>query len=174
LHQWRLFSILGKEERKTKLLIVGDWLEVPAGSETKRESKFGEEEDQMLARMLTAINLSPHQVYVTNCIKCAVSADAQPKTEHVLRCFSHLQREIKAIKPEFICAMGVIPARCLLQKSQSLSHLRGKFHEYRVAENWTIPLLATYHPKFLLQNPEMKKAAWADLQLLAKKMGLMS
>jgi DNA polymerase len=68
--------------------------------------------------------------------------------------------------------MGMVAARAVLEKSQPLSRLRGQFHEYEVEKDLTIPVIATYHPTYLLQNPEMKQATWADLQLLAKKMGL--
>jgi DNA polymerase len=68
--------------------------------------------------------------------------------------------------------MGTVAARAVLERSQPLSRLRGRFHAYEVAEDRTIPVIATYHPTYLLQNPEMKQATWADLQLLAKKMGL--
>ena len=85
----------------------------------------------------------------------------------------YLRRQIVALRPEVICTMGMVTARAVLQKSQPLSKLRGQFHEYMVEKEWTIPVIATYHPTYLLQNPEMKQATWTDLQLLAKRMGLM-
>ena len=74
--------------------------------------------------------------------------------------------------PEVICTMGMIAARALLERRQPLSRLRGRFHDYDVAGKVKIPVLTTYHPTYLLQNPEMKQATWADLQLLAKRLGL--
>lgn len=70
--------------------------------------------------------------------------------------------------------MGMIAARAVLERRQPLSRLRGRFHEYAIAEKVAIPVLTTYHPTYLLQNPEMKQATWADLQLLAKRLGLMT
>jgi len=173
LHLERLFPIVGDGGDTIRLLVVGDWLAAGSGAEKPVNRKFGDEEDQMLARMLTAIKLPRQAVYVTNVIKCALPENRQPTADHVQQCLSHLQRQIKALKPECICAMGMVAVRVMLNKSQPLSALRGNFHRYFVTENWTVPLLATYHPKFLLQNPEMKKAAWSDLQMLAKKMGLL-
>ena len=149
-----------------RLLIVGHWL--PATG--KSSAIFGEEEDRMLQRMLAAINLPQESVFVTNVIKCAVSPDVQPQAEHIDACSSYLLRQIAAIAPEFICAMGMIATKSLLRRPQSLSQLRGRFHPYQGGDGGEIPLLPTYHPGYLLQNPEMKKATWHDLQVLEKGM----
>lgn len=175
LHLERIFPVVGEDSTKVRLLVVGDWLVVPPGDERVVTRKFGEEEDRMLSRMFAAIALPRHSTYVTNVIKCALPENQQrPTAENIEICLSHLKRQIKALKPEVICAMGVVAAKVLLNKTQPLSALRGCFHDCLVHENWKVPLLATYHPEYLLKNPEMKKAAWGDLQMLAKKMGLMS
>jgi DNA polymerase len=122
--------------------------------------------------MLLAINLSADDVFITNVIKCAVPGTCQPQATHVQSCVSFLRRQIVALHPEIICTMGTVAARAVLERSQPLSRLRGQFHEYEVEKGETIPVIATYHPSYLLQNPEMKQATWADLQLLAKRMGL--
>lgn len=85
-------------------------------------------------------------------------------------CSSYLQRQLSAASPEFICTMGMVATRTLLRQSQPLSKLRGRFHTYKAADGVEIPLLPTYHPGYLLQNPEMKTATWQDLQLLQKRL----
>ena len=149
-----------------RLLIVGHWLPVSEES----SAVFGEEEDLMLQRMLAAINMPLENVFITNVIKCAVPSDVQPQAEHIDACSSYLSRQIAAIAPELICAMGMVATKTLLRLPQSLSQLRGRFHTYQGSGNVTIPLLPTYHPGFLLQNPEMKPATWQDLQRLEKWM----
>ena len=124
----------------------------------------------MLQRMLAAINLSPDDAFISNVIKCGVDASVQPKAENIAACLSYLHRQIAAISPQVICAMGIVAARSILQISQPLSQLRGRFHNYRQGDIRTIPVMATYHPTFLLQNPEMKKATWEDLQAIAKEL----
>lgn len=151
---------------KIRLLIVGHWLSVSE----KSTAVFGEEEDLMLQRMLAAINMPLESVFITNVIKCAVPPDLQPQAEHIDACSSYLSRQIAAIAPELICAMGMVATKSLLRLPQSLSQLRGRFHTYRGSGNADIPLLPTYHPGFLLQNHEMKQATWQDLQRLEKKM----
>jgi DNA polymerase len=173
LHQQRLYPVAGDGSEKIRLLIVGDWLSADERGGLPAGHIFGVLQDEMLSRMLLAINLSADEVFITNVIKCAVPAACQPQAAHVQSCLSFLRRQIVALRPEVICTMGMVTARAVLQRSQPLSKLRGQFHEYTIEKDWTIPVIATYHPTYLLQNPEMKQATWADLQLLAKRMGLM-
>jgi len=172
LHQQRLYPVAGRGPDKVRLLIVGDWLSADEEGQLPPGHLFGVEQDVMLSRMLLAINLSASEVFVTNVIKCAVPAGCQPQATHVQSCVSFLRRQIAALLPEVICTMGTVAARAVLEKTQPLSRLRGHFHEYEVDKTRSIPVIATYHPTYLLQNPEMKQATWADLQLLAKKLGL--
>ena len=172
LHKQRLYPVAGHGPDKVRLLIVGDWLSAYTTGDLPPDHLFGVLQDQMLGRMLKAINLSASDVYITNVIKCAVPGSCQPQATHVQSCFSYLRRQILALLPEVICTMGMVAARAVLQRSQPLSRLRGQFHEYEVEKGTNIPVIPTYHPTYLLQNPEMKQATWADLQLLAKRMGL--
>lgn len=172
LHKQRLYPVAGRGPDKIRLLIVGDWLSAGEGGDLPPGHLFGILQDQMLSRMLLAINLSATDVFITNVIKCAVPGTCQPQATHVQSCVSFLRRQIVALLPEVICTMGMVAARAVLELSQPLSRLRGQFHEYKVDTDKTIPVIATYHPTYLLQNPEMKQATWSDLQMLAKRMGL--
>ncbi len=172
LYKQRIYPVAGRGPEKIRLLIVGDWLSADGREGLPPGHLFGVLQDQMLSRMLAAIKLSATDVFITNVIKCAVPDSCQPQATHVQSCVSFLRRQIAALLPELICTMGTVAARAVLEKSQPLSRLRGQFHEYEVEKNKTIPVIATYHPTYLLQNPEMKQATWADLQLLAKRMGL--
>jgi len=174
LHQQRIYPVAGRGHGNgpVRLMVVGDWLS-PMGEEALAPGLLlGREQDVMLSRMLKAISLSVEKVYITNIIKCAIPRSVQPQAAHVDSCISFLRRQISLLEPEVICTMGPVTARALLGKTQPLSSIRGKFHDYRVSDSKVIPLLPTYHPTFLLQNPDMKKATWLDLQLLAKKLGL--
>ncbi|MGW8195792.1 MAG: uracil-DNA glycosylase, partial [Desulforhopalus sp.] len=174
LHKKRIYPVAGRGGDTVRLLVVGDWLASDATGKLEPGHLFGVQQDRMLSRMLAAIKLAPGDVFVTNVIKCAIPATLQPQATHVESCVSYLRRQIVALMPEVICTMGMIAARAVLGRRQPLSKLRGQFFNYEVGEGKNIPVIATYHPTYLLQNPEMKKAAWADLQLLAKRMGLLS
>ncbi len=174
LHKQRIYPVAGRGVEDVRVLIVGDWLSGDIDGHLPKDRMLGVEQDQMLSRMLTAIKLVPEEVFITNVIKCAVPATCHPAASHVHCCMSFLRRQITLLAPELICTMGMIAARAVLGRSQSLSQLRGKFHTYETGAGLHIPVLSTYHPTYLLQNPEMKKATWADLQLLAKKLQLVT
>lgn len=173
LHKQRIYPVAGRGPEKVRLLIVGDWLSADEKGDLPAGHLFGVEQDRMLGRMLEAIKLSATEVFITNVIKCAVPGSCQPQATHVQSCFSFLRRQISALLPELIVTMGSVAARAVLDKPQPLSQLRGRFHDYVLEENKTIPVIATYHPSYLLQNPEMKQATWIDLQLLAKRLTLL-
>lgn len=172
LHRQRIYPVIGRGAGKVRLVVVGDWLSADDQGRLPPGLLFGLEQDRMLARMLAAINLPLDEVFIGNVIKCAVPAAVQPQAVHVQSCVSYLRRQIALIVPEAILAMGAVAVRVLLEKAQPLSRLRGRFHDYEAAPGVRVPVLATYHPTFLLQNPEMKQATWADLQLLARQLGL--
>jgi len=172
LHKSRLYPVAGKGNQKVRLMIVGDWLSADRNGALPENHVFGVEQDLMLGRMLTAIKLPAAEVFITNVIKCAVPATCQPLAVHVQSCVSYLRRQIVSLQPEIICTMGMVASRAVLEKSLPLSRLRGRLHPYKINDNITVPVLTTYHPTYLLQNPEMKQATWADLQFLGKRLGL--
>lgn len=156
--------------RGIRLLIVGHWLTFEEG--LLPQNVFGVEEDQMLERMLGAMNLPLEEVMVCNMLKCSVAPNTQPQAEHIDACVSYLKRQIAAAAPEVICTMGMVATRSLLRQNQPLSSLRGRFHNLQGIDGVETPLLATYHPGYLLKNDEMKKGTWEDLQRIQRYLGL--
>ena len=169
LQQGRQVSTAGKGGSSPLLLIVGDWLTVSAGVVPVPGDLFGKTQDSMLAKMIAAISLNEEDVFITNVIKCSLPDSCQPTMEHIKTCGTYLTDQIALLSPRLICSMGIIASRLLTGRSQPLSQQRGRFVTYSVAPGKSIPLMPTYHPTFLLQNPEMKQAAWADLQAIEKK-----
>ncbi|MBW6519681.1 MAG: uracil-DNA glycosylase [Desulfoarculaceae bacterium] len=170
LHAIRVVPVAGRGGSRARLLIVGGWLTAPEPPESNREMVFGLEEDRMVSRMLEAIHLDPGDVFVTNILKCGLPGSCQPVAANIQSCHAYLRRQIAVLAPELICAMGTIATRTLLELPQSLSQLRGHFHTYTALDGREIPLMATYHPSYLLQAEEMKKETWKDLQLIAKRL----
>ncbi len=168
LSQGRIVPVPGSGGNNVKLLIVGGWLTTTSSVDVDKSSVFGSAEDLMLSRMLNAIHLRRETAFVTNVIKCGITATVQPKSENVDACVSYLYRQIAATLPDVICTMGIIATRALLQSAKPLSQLRGRFHDCKLGQQ-TIALMPTYHPSFLLKNPEMKMATWNDLQLIEKR-----
>ncbi len=162
----RLGQILGRGGARPRLLVVGDWSGQDVFSD---ELLFGRDEDAMLWKMMAAIGLSAEDVYVTNVIKCC-PLDAPPDTTCVSRCFAHLSREIAALKPSLVLAMGEIASGQLLATRAPLVRLRGRFHAYRYPDSAPAKVMPTFHPRFLLANPEMKKMVWMDLQMIQRQL----
>ena len=168
LREKRIGFVEGKGGKNVRLLVVGDWL---AGAEQMDSiSVFGAEQDLMLARMFAAMKLPPSEVFVTNIVKCALPTGVQPEPHQIRSCFKLLHRQIIALQPQIICTMGSVASQTLLNKKQSLSQLRGKFYQVEFAKGLVLPVLATYHPTYLLKNAEMKRPAWDDLQKVVRRL----
>lgn len=159
----------GKGGTKVRLLVVGGWLINNPQLESSKAT-FGVEEDLMLARMFSAMKLAPTDVFVTNLVKCCLEKGARPSEDDLESCQRLLQKQIVDLEPEVICAMGTLAAQTLLQKERSLSQLRGKFFQTEVVKGLTLPVFATYHPSYLVNNDEMKVPTWEDLQKIARRL----
>jgi len=167
LHKERTCVVAGKGSgQRIRLMIIGLWLK----SDGETKEMFGQAEDLMLARMLAAIHLPPEDVYVTNAVKCGLPATIEPQSEHFEACSSFLVRQIRAVAPELICCMGTKSTRVLLKDTQPLARLRGRFHNYQGMDGVTVPVMPTFHPGYLLKNPEMKNATWQDLQIIERRL----
>ena len=159
-------QVPGRGAERPKLLVVGDW---SRQEQFSGEVLFGREEDVMLGRMMAAIGLSEAEVYITNVIKCC-PVDTSPDSSCAAQCFALLSREIAALQPRLILAMGEAAAGQLLAASAPLVRLRGRFHSYRYPDSAPAKVMPTFHPRFLLDNPEMKKMVWLDLQLVQRQL----
>lgn len=158
----------GSDAAEFRLMVVGDWSLQP--EDFSPETIFAAEEDRMLWKMMEAIELRPEQVYVTNCLKCcprdAKNIDQTCETS----CFSFLTREINRVNPPVICAMGDMAVRVLMERQGSMVRLRGRFGSYRAESGRSVPVMPTFHPRFLLKHQEMKKATWHDLLEIQRKL----
>jgi len=168
----RRFPSAGSGSIQAKLFIVGEWLSVPDGVEDGVEILFGVEEDQMLSKMIAAINLKKSDTFITNSIKCGLRGSSTPTGKNFQSCLPFLHRQISLVQPDVICAMGTTVAQILLKSNRSLSQLRGRFHNYKEGNQGSIPLMVTYHPTYLLKNKEMKKITWVDLQAIGKRIDI--
>lgn len=158
----RLDSLAKFAGKRPSLMVIGDF------SCIGQKQVFDQSEEEMLWNMMRAIGLGPDKVYVTNVIKCRTESESGGDEQCAQRCSSYLFREIATLGPQLICTMGEIPAWQLLGKKAPLTRLRGRFHGSKFIKGNNI--MVTYHPRFLLQYPEMKRAAWQDLQLVQRRL----
>jgi len=141
-----------------------DWMivgEAPGENEDLRGEPFVGQAGKLLDNMLRAIGLDRHHnVYIANVLKCRPPANRNPEPQEVVRCAPYLQRQIELLQPKVILAMGRFAIQSLLQTTEPIGKLRGRTHQYH-----GVPVIATYHPAYLLRNLPDKAKAWADLCL---------
>ena len=158
LHTTRTQSVLGVGDRNADWLIIG---EAPGVEEDEQGEPFVGQAGQMLDAMLGAIGLARgNNVYITNVLKSHPPGNRDPEPDEVAACRPYLQAQIELIQPKIILALGHVAAQILLDSKETISHLRGRAHQFQ-----GVPLVATYHPAYLLRKPTEKARAWEDLCL---------
>ncbi len=166
LSEKRTHIVFGAGNEAARLLFVG---EGPGYEEDQQGVPFVGAAGQLLTRIIKAIQLTRDEVYICNVIKCRPPGNRNPLPDEMEACFPILKRQIQAVRPDCICALGTFAARVLLGTDQPISRLRGRFHDYR-----GIKVMPTYHPAYLLRNPEKKKDVWEDMKQLMKEIGTLS
>jgi DNA polymerase len=161
----RTHIVFGEGDPGARLVFVG---EGPGFEEDQQGRPFVGAAGQLLTKIIAAIGLDREQVYICNIIKCRPPGNRNPETDEIEACAPFVRRQLRAISPEFVCTLGTFATRTLLQTDKPISRLRGRFHE--MAEG--IRVLPTYHPAYLLRNPERKRDVWEDMKLLMQAMGL--
>lgn len=161
-HEGRKNIVFGEGESGAKLLIVGEF---PTADDDGAGLPFQDEAGELLMKMMGAIGLDRPDLYLANLVKCWPGDGHEPLPEEIAACQPFLLQQIAAVRPKVICAMGGLAAQALLHSKKNLLQLRGTWHKCQ-----QIPLMPTFSPVFLLRNPEMKKAAWVDLQLIQKRL----
>ncbi|GAB4258307.1 MAG: hypothetical protein Kow0092_05890 [Deferrisomatales bacterium] len=158
LWQGRTHLVFGVGNPRARLLFVG---EAPGAEEDRKGEPFVGRAGHLLDRMIQALGLRREDVYIANVLKCRPPKNRDPSPDEAATCLPFLWRQIDAIRPDVICALGAHAARNLLDTDASIGALRGRAHRVR---GWTV--VATYHPAYLLRNPSAKRLAWRDLKLV--------
>ncbi len=153
--------VFGDGNPKAKLVFIG---EGPGVEEDRKGQPFVGAAGQLLTRIIEAIKSSRNQVYICNIIKCRPPGNRNPEPDEITTCFPFLERQIATIQPDFIIALGTFAAQTLLGTTTPISRLRGRFHEYK-----GIKVVPTYHPAYLLRNPDKKRDVWEDMKMLMKE-----
>jgi uracil-DNA glycosylase len=162
LSKYRKQIVFGEGDPDARLIFVG---EGPGFEEDKQGRPFVGPAGQLLTKIIAAINMTRESVYICNIVKCRPPENRNPSSDEAENCKPFLIRQIKAIKPDFICALGSVAARTLLDTTKSVSMLRNRFFDYKSTR-----LLVTYHPAYLLRNPEKKRDVWEDMKMLMNAM----
>jgi uracil-DNA glycosylase len=177
LHQQgRKQIVFGVGNPHADLMFVG---EGPGADEDAQGEPFVGRAGQLLNNMIKAMGLRREEVYIANVVKCRPPGNRTPERDECETCSPFLMRQIAAIKPKVIVALGAVSAKNLLAINAPMSELRGRFYDFMPAgarssdREWQGAKLAvTYHPAFLLRDPRQKGEAWKDLQMVMKYLGL--
>ncbi|MDP9269035.1 MAG: uracil-DNA glycosylase [Acidobacteriota bacterium] len=164
LHKGRKNIVFGVGNAHAELMFVG---EGPGADEDAKGEPFVGRAGQLLNKMIEAMGVTREQVYIANVVKCRPPENRAPERDEMETCSPFLYRQIAAIHPKVIVALGATAAKALLNVNEPMSALRGRWHDFRGTK-----LIATYHPAYLLRDPRQKKETWKDLQLAMKELGL--
>jgi uracil-DNA glycosylase len=164
LHSTRHKIVFGDGNPKAELVFVG---EGPGADEDAQGLPFVGRAGKLLTQMIEAMGLQRKDVYICNVVKCRPPENRQPEEDEVSTCSPFLWRQIDVIAPKVIVCLGAVAAKTLLQTSRGISQFRGEWLEFRGRK-----LLATYHPAYLLRNPQAKSEVWKDLQKVMAVLGL--
>tara|TARA_Y100000817_G_scaffold263440_1_gene218450 strand:- start:6 stop:713 length:708 start_codon:yes stop_codon:yes gene_type:complete len=154
-----------------KVMIIG---EGPGANEDKVGKPFVGRAGQLLDKMLNSINLDRTSVYITNVVNYRPPENRKPTEVEIERYLPFLIKHILIIKPKIIMLLGSTALSALIGENEVISKARGKWHD-KVFENTRISIMPSFHPAFLMRQPEQKKLAWIDLKMIRdkiKKLGI--
>ena len=174
LHQQgRKQIVFGVGNPRAELMFVG---EGPGADEDAQGEPFVGRAGQLLNNMIKAMGLRREDIYIANIVKCRPPGNRTPEPDECDTCSPFLMRQIAAIKPKVIVALGATAAKNLLAMNSSLGELRGHWYDFKPAgsdPSWPGARLAvTYHPAYLLRDPRQKGEAWKDLQMVMNYLGI--
>jgi uracil-DNA glycosylase family 4 len=162
--QGRKQIVFGVGNPQAELMFIG---EAPGADEDQQGEPFVGRAGQLLNNMIKAMGIRREDVYIANIIKCRPPGNRTPERDECETCSPFLMRQIAAIKPKAIVALGAVAAKTLLAINAPMSEFRGRWYDFRGTK-----LAVTYHPAFLLRDPRQKKETWKDLQMVMKELGL--
>lgn len=162
---YRTQTVFGDGTLQPKVCFFG---EAPGADEDKQGLPFVGKAGQLLDKIIEATTLKrPDDVYILNSLRCRPPSNRTPTPEEVENCRPFFELQLEVLQPQYIVCLGAVAVRAILQRTESVGMLRGKFHAFRGAK-----VLVTYHPAYLLRNLDAKKLVWEDMQILMADMGL--
>jgi DNA polymerase len=164
LHEGRNKLVFGVGNPTAPLVFVG---EGPGADEDAQGIPFVGRAGQLLTQMIEntakreGIALTRGDVYICNVVKCRPPENRTPEPDEMEICGQFLARQLAAIRPKAICALGGTAARALTGHKEGVTKMRGRWFQWR-----EVPVMVTYHPSYLLRpyNQDAKREAWEDLK----------
>lgn len=165
LAEGRTNVVFGVGDPQARVVFVG---EAPGRDEDLKGEPFVGRAGQLLTDIIErGMGVPRASVYICNMVKCRPPENRNPFPTELAACEPFLVRQLGAIRPQVIVALGKFAAQALCRAETPISRLRGEWHEYE-----GIPVMPTYHPAFLLRNPAAKREVWADIQAVMARLGM--
>lgn len=152
----------GEGDPNARVMFIG---EGPGAEEDRTGRPFVGQAGKLLDGMIFALGFERSQVFIGNVVKCRPPRNRDPEDDEMSACAHFLDRQIQHIAPQVIVALGRVAARRLTGTDRSMGALRGRWGAYAGT-----PLLATYHPAYLLRSPLAKREVWQDLKVVRKRL----
>jgi DNA polymerase len=160
----RTQTVFGTGDANARICFVG---EAPGADEDAQGVPFIGRAGQLLTKIIEACQLTRDSVFIANVLKCRPPNNRTPEPGEVSNCRGFLDRQLEIVRPEVIVCLGSVAAKCLLNTEVSIGKLRGKWHDYR-----GIQVYCTYHPAYLLRNPNAKRDVWEDMKVVMARLGI--
>ena len=157
--------VFGDGNISSKIMIIG---EGPGAQEDLKGIPFVGRAGKLLDKMLESINLDRKKVYISNVVNYRPPANRRPTEKEISRYLPYLINHIEIINPKILILMGSTALNTIVGTEEVISKARGKWikKEIGIAKPWVI---ASFHPAFLMRQPEQKKLAWIDLKMVRDK-----
>jgi uracil-DNA glycosylase family 4 len=173
LSRTRTRTVFGQGNPAARVVFVG---EAPGFEEDQQGLAFVGRAGQLLTAMIKAMGLTRDDVYICNVLKCRPPDNRTPAHDEIAACSPYLFEQLRILEPEVIVALGAPAAQTLLNTTESIGRLRGRFHDFYTSGTPMVgeptPLMPTYHPAYLLRSPGEKRKAWEDLMKVMEFLGL--
>jgi DNA polymerase len=163
LFSTRTQTVFGTGPMDAELCFVG---EAPGFNEDKAGEPFVGDAGQLLTKIILAMGLKRESVYICNTIKCRPPQNRNPSPQECQNCRDYFEEQIALVRPKILCCLGAIAAKSILGTDKGITALRGKWFDYS-----GIPVMCTFHPAYLLRNPEAKRDCWEDMKAILIRMG---
>ena len=163
--------VFGVGDIDAELMFVG---EAPGADEDLQGEPFVGKAGQLLTKIIEAMGFTREEIYIGNVLKCRPDmppgepGNRKPRPDEMATCLPYLVEQIEIIQPRVMVALGATAMQGLLDANEPMNRLRGRWHEFK-----GIPLMATYHPAYLLRNQSNteKRKVWEDMLMVLEKLG---
>ena len=157
--------VFGDGNINAKIMIIG---EGPGAQEDAEGKPFVGRAGKLLDKMLESIHLNRTKVYISNVVNYRPPANRRPTEEEIARYLPYLKNHIEIMNPKILILLGSTALNAIIENAMVISKARGKWiqKEIGTVKPW---IIASFHPAFLMRQPEQKKLAWIDLKMVRDK-----